>query len=825
MKTVHLICNAHLDPVWLWEWEEGAAEAISTFRTAADFCEKFDGFIFNHNEVILYRWVEEYDPPLFRRIKKLVKEKKWHIMGGWFLQPDCNMPSGESFVRQMLLGRNYFQEKFGVKPTTAINFDSFGHTRGLVQIMVKSGYDSYVFCRPGDNFCKLPKNTFTWEGYDGSKINAIQPKGGYLSLRGTARKKVEEYIQNNPETECGIVLWGIGNHGGGPSKIDLEDLAALMKEREDVKIIHSTPEAYFREIRKSKAKLPAHSKDMNPFAPGCYTSQVRLKQRHRKLENELFMVEKMVSSCFFLGLLPYPQDDLNEAMEDLANSEFHDILPGSSIEAVEESSLRLMDHGLEILSRIKAKAFFALARGEKKSGNGENPVLVLNPHPYPVKVAVECEFQLPDQNHMETFTDFKVYENGKLIPSQIEKESSNLTLDWRKKIVFNAKLKPSQINRFNCVPIVKKSKPEKILREDKGKITFKNDELEVVINTKTGLIDKYSIKGRDYLAGSAFELLAIEDNNDAWGMKVSKFDKIKGRFRLMNRKEAALASGIDAKGIPVVRVIEDGDVRSVVETVLKYGNSVIYQRYFLPKNGTEIGVETRVHWNEKHTMLKLSVPFANKDASVFGQVAFGREELKTDGTEMVSQKWIAVTSKKSGTAISFINNGVYGSSFSNSRLNLTLLRSPAFTGHPIGERQIIEQDRYTPRMDQGERIFKFWMNGGKTKEIMESIDREALSKNEKPYALSFFPDGNGRKTGQFFTLSDSSILATAVKKSEKDNSLILRLFEPTGKKARTSVSIPSAGMRRKVTFAPFEIKTFSIDFKKKKWTETDLMEK
>ncbi|MCL5270190.1 MAG: alpha-mannosidase, partial [bacterium] len=170
MKKMHLLSNAHLDPYWLWEWEEGAAEAISTFRTAADLCEEFEGYVFNHNEVILYRWVEEYEPALFRRIQRLVKEGRWHIMGGWYLQPDCNMPSGESFVRQLLLGRAYFREKFGVTPTTAINFDPFGHNRGLVQILAKGGYDSYLICRPSPGDKVVDANDFTWIGYDGSEV-------------------------------------------------------------------------------------------------------------------------------------------------------------------------------------------------------------------------------------------------------------------------------------------------------------------------------------------------------------------------------------------------------------------------------------------------------------------------------------------------------------------------------------------------------------------------------------------------------------------------------------------------------------------------------
>lgn len=129
MKKVYLICNAHIDPMWLWEWEEGAAAAVSTFRSAANLCEKYDAFIFNHNEALLYKWIEQYEPELFERIKELVKKGRWNIIGGWYLQPDCLMPSGEAFVRQILEGNNYFKQKFDFGFKTAINLDSFGHTR------------------------------------------------------------------------------------------------------------------------------------------------------------------------------------------------------------------------------------------------------------------------------------------------------------------------------------------------------------------------------------------------------------------------------------------------------------------------------------------------------------------------------------------------------------------------------------------------------------------------------------------------------------------------------------------------------------------------
>ena len=179
MKKIHLVCNAHLDPAWLWRWQEGLVAMLSTFRTAADFCEEYDGFVFNHNEALLYEWVEEHEPLLFERIKKLVKEKKWIIMGGWYVQPDCVMPSGESFISQIELGNEYFMEKFGVKPSVAINFDPFGHTRGLVQILKKMGYGGYLFMRPDDI-----KGDFIWEGFDGSRIT------GHGMYKFTVPKKV-----------------------------------------------------------------------------------------------------------------------------------------------------------------------------------------------------------------------------------------------------------------------------------------------------------------------------------------------------------------------------------------------------------------------------------------------------------------------------------------------------------------------------------------------------------------------------------------------------------------------------------------------------------
>lgn len=825
MQRIHLICNAHLDPCWLWEWEEGAAAAIATFRTAADLCEEYDGFVFNHNEVILYQWIEEYEPALFSRIQRLVQEGKWHIMGGWFLQPDCNMPSGESFVRQALVGRHYFREKFGVVPTTAINFDPFGHTRGLAQILARAGYDSYLFCRPMQHDCELPADDFIWVGYDGSTVMCFRASAFYNAPLGKAREKIERYIAENPDKPLGMVLWGVGDHGGGPSRVDLDRIADLVEaSHRERGIIHSSPERYFAEMRASGAVLPRHERDINPWGVGCYTSQIRIKQLHRRLENEYYLVEKMLSHAALARRLVYPQAELREALRDLLQAEFHDILPGSSIQPVEEAGLRLLDHGLEICSRLRARAFFALAAGELPSRENEYPILVYNPHPFPVRGVFECEFQLQDACFDPQFSVPTVYHNGQALPSQNEKELSNLTCDWRKRPVWYGELLPGQITRFDCRVQVLPERPKPPQLAENGAITVRSECLEVVVNCGTGLIDRLVVHGREFLKPGAVAPLVVDDYDDPWGMLRKEYRDVVGRFALMTPEAGTKFSGVTQGVLDSVRVIEDGPVRTVIEAVLEWGASFLVLTYKVPKIGTEMEVHVRVHWNEKSRMLKLSLPTRFPDGVCMGQVAYGRDILPDTGREIVAQKWIAVVSESDDSALTVINDGTYGADYTQGELRLNLLRSPAYSGHPIWDRPIVPQDRYTPRIDQGERQYRFWINAGPRSERLAAIDREALVHNERPYALSFNPPGQGEILPPLAVLSDDVVQLSAFKQGEAVNEFIIRLFEPTGQSRTTTLSLPLLGIEETVRLGAFEIRTLAVDPRTRRVRETGLME-
>ena len=823
-KQLTLVCNAHLDPAWLWEWEEGLAETLSTFRTAARFCDEFDTFVFCHNESILYQWVEEHEPGLFRKIQDLVKQGRWHIMGGWVVQPDCNMPSGESFVRQILQGKLYFLDRFGVEPRTAVNFDPFGHTRGLVQILKKSGYNSYLFCRPDAEFLELQSDDFIWVGYDGSEIMAHRASTHYNSELGKARTKVETWMGDNPERQSGLVLWGIGNHGGGPSRRDLTDLQELMSLDSGWEIRHGIPEDYFDALNSSSTAMPRHETDLNPWAVGCYTSMARVKQKHRLLENMYYSTEKMATHAAFQGLMDYPKEAFHEALEDLLFCEFHDILPGSSIREVEDYAIQKLNHGLEIVSRQRASAFFSLLRGERPADDGEHPLFVYNPHPFPVRETIVFEFQPPEPNsNIEVFWLPEMFDHADHpIPCQVEKESSSIANDHRKRVAFKAEMLPGQMNRFSCRIREVAEKPEMAFPSGSPWI-FKTDVSEVSINPDTGLMDGYRIAGRDFLEVGAMKLMVMNDDADPWGMRVRSFRNHRADFVLMNAEESARLAGVSGTQISPVRIIEDGPIRTIVEALFKAGCSSACVRYTIPKRGSEIGVQVRVFWNEKDAMLKLSIPTVFKKGQCRGQVAYGVEAFDREGEELTAQKWAGVMSEDGNLALTVVNDGTYGFDFSNGELRLSLLRSAAYAGHPVeGETNIVPQDRFTPRIDQGERVFRFWINVGEASDRWARIDREALTKNEPAMALVCFPSGVGDKVMPNVMLSDDAIQIPVLKMAEADDRLIVRLFNPTSQERQSEVSIPFLERRFSVSLNPFEIKTMAVDPTTKDFFEVDL---
>lgn len=807
-KRIFLLCNAHLDPVWQWEWEEGAAETLSTFRIAADFCEEYEDFIFCHNEALLYQWIEDYDPTLFQRIQKLVARGQWHVMGGWHLQPDCNMPAGESFVRQILAGRRYFAQKFGTTPTVAVNVDPFGHTRGLVQIMAKSGYTGYLFMRPNGKDLTLPAERFCWQGYDGSSVTAVRMKGGYNSPKGQAAEKARQYYDECPDGEDELCLWGIGNHGGGPSKKDLDDLTALIADVAAAgdAMVHSTPEEYFATLKNKK--LPPFAHSLQSWSPGCYTSQIRVKQAYRAAESAYYMTEAMAAHAALAVAMPFPRAELAEALYDINTVQFHDMLPGSSIQPAEEMSLRMLNHGQEVLSRVRARAFFALSAGQPKSAEDTIPIFVYNPYPYAIETDVIAEFMLWDQNwNLEFLTPVVHSETGVRCPAQCEKEHSTIPLEWRKRVVFRATLAPMCINRFACGFETIPQKPTPTAEAEGDCYRLAGGGKTLLIDRQSGRIAAYYDAEHAYLKEGAGALEVFADNYDPWFMEADAWREKIGEFTLLTPEETAEFCCLDAP-LPAVHVIESGETRTVVEAVLGYRTSRAVVKYIFSADGT-LDVQLRLAWNEKQKMARLYLPAAFAVRACVGEQAYGAEAMPRDMKEAVAQRYHILCGEE--TAVAVANNGTYGAAFDGAAdtLHITLLRSPSYCAHPIPNRKVMPQDRYMPYIEQGERDYAFRITAGAADTVCCQAPRMAQQFNMPPMALSFYPAATGEKPRAPFCLTDNDTVQwTTLKQAEDENGWVVRLFNPIGEEQRATLQW--GDRRAALTFGGYEIKTIRV---------------
>ncbi|MBQ8910837.1 MAG: hypothetical protein IJY91_07350 [Oscillospiraceae bacterium] len=788
MKKIHLICNSHLDPVWMWDWEEGLGESISTFHQAELFCREFD-FIFNHNESVLYEFIEEHDPELFSRIQEQVRAGKWHIMGGWYLQPDCNMPSGEAFVRQIGLGRKYFAEKFGARPTTAINFDSFGHSVGLVQILRKCGYDSYICCRPNPEMMELPRD-FWWVGKDGSRVKVTRTtdENLYCTAFGNAKNEVIRMASAYTDGEVGVALWGVGNHGGVPSRKDLEEVTELIANSDDP-IVHSTPEQYFAEL---EPKTEFH-KSMQPCLIGCYTAMQSIKQKHIELENKLFTTEKLCAYAALNGLYTKNEDAFHQAEKALAALEFHDIYSGTCASDGEKSSLRKAECALELLQTEFNKAFFALCGKHQKAEIGEFPVFIFNSQPYSRETVCETEYLMPNAltSDIEQYT-VSVYQNGKKIPSQCVKELSNIHYDRRKRIAYRCTLPAFGEARVDFRVEVE---PKKFLAPTTGdKIVFSDSIKQIRISRKTGLMESYIVNGKEMLSGGAFQPVMYEDNADPWGWYMERIGENPVPFALSDCKTGPFEKLIN------VNIIEDGDILTEVESFFELGASYVRISYKMYKDMPYTDVRADIFWNEQQKALKIKIPAAF-DGQFIGQIPFGTDAFDKDGKEITAHRFVGFQDGEN--ALMLYNDCTYGFSAQGNDLYATLLRGAAYCAHPIGDRILIDPNRFTPAIEQGRHSFSFRLSY----DPVQRLENNAQEFVNTPFSLNFFPHGDGVLAENVLDVDNSAISLSAFYQTEEG--YILRLVNNNAETNQTNLTL--CGEIYALSFKKYEVKTYLYD--------------
>ncbi len=793
MKKLHLICNAHIDTIWQWEWAEGMSATLSTYQSAANLMEKHD-YIFCHNESSIYEYTEKYAPELFKTIQERVKEGKWHITGGWYLQPDCLLGSGEAYIRQLQVGRLFFNEKFGPEhyPKTAVCFDAFGHSRGLVQIIKKCGQENYLFMRP---YCKhirpqleLPREYFFWEGYDGSQIKAFRGTE-YSSPLGQAAWKIQRDMDRLKDCEETISLWGVGNHGGGPSDQDLTDIEALMQTSQ-VEIIHSTPDAFFA----ANEPEALWTQSLISCMPGCYTSMIGLKQKFRELQRELFFTEKMLSLTSLRGITEYPAALMKEITEDLLTVMFHDVLPGTVIKAGEDNALRYINHGLKELEKCKLDCFFNLVKGQPVAEPETYPIFVFNPKSYETEQLVECELSIIPTEYFETeFSKLRIYDaDGNEIPCQTIKEASNLSIDWRKKVVFKTPLKPLDMTRFTARTVVE-PKDTYTWGND---IVFDNGVKQLRISKDTGLLESYVVNGKEYAGGSMFQLFSYEDTVDPWAMSQEELlDGIGTNpepFRLLTEGDGVF------RGLHSLEITDDGPIYLAVEAFFGCGLTRARIGYKIYKDGPMVDIDVDLFPAEASKCVKLHIPVEAQQ--YVGQQVFGTEALYMNGRECVAHDFVAAKNGEDYLQIMTLDS--YGSSYQNGTVRLTLLRNATYLAHPQPNRPTVRDNIFLPKIDQAQRSYRLRLLPAREQELQKNADLFA----ERPFAMNIFPTVD-QKAGKALDIrtSNPAVALVTMFRARQTEGYLLRLQNNAQQPVSTTVSCGGAELT--VNFGKYEVKT------------------
>lgn len=801
-----MIGNAHLDPVWLWQWQEGFQEAKATARSALDRMKEYEDFVFTNSSAAMYEWIENNDPGMFAEIAQRVKEGRWVIVGGWWIQPDCNIPGGESFVRQGLYGQHYFKEKFGVTAKVGYNVDSFGHFGMMPQILKKQDMDYYMMMRPMPNEKGLPNRLFYWESDDGSKVLTWRIPFEY----NTWGKDVEKHIRRcmtelkDPFNDM-AVFYGVGNHGGGPTKENIESLKRMNQSPEFPEIVLSNPNEFFEAMEKKGLPIPTVHDDLQHHASGCYAAHSGIKQWNRQAENKLMSAEKWSAFAQLVTGQPYPKN-FDLAWKNVLFNQFHDILAGTSIEPAYEDARNMHGEAMSIGERGLNYAIQSLSWNIGiEHEEGMKPIVVFNPHSWDAKINIEHEVGVMKDPYV-------LYDDkGNQVPYQLVQ--SQATAGGRFRISFIADL-PAMGYRVYKVLTQAKSASEVKLTGPTIKASdtsLENDRLRMDFDPKTGFINSlFDKKVNNELLLKPARPVVLEDKSDTWSHNVFHFNKEIGDFKATS-----------------VRRVEHGPVKSVVRVTSEYGKSTLIQDFVMYRDLDYIDVKVTVDWREHFKMLKLVFPMNFIFTKQTYEIPYGFKEREHNGEEEPGQSWIDMTGilKEGGTpyGVSLINDAKYSYSIMNKELAITVLRSPIYAHHdPL----VPEENGHYTFIDQGIQTFNYRILPHEGSWETSGVVKRAWELNQRPTVLiETYHEGPLPQSDSYLSIDADNVIVGAVKKAEDNDDLIIRAYETNRIATKTIIRLPKLGREIEASFGPCEIKTFRVPTDSSQpVTETNLLE-
>ncbi len=838
--TIMAVGNAHIDLAWLWPWTETVEVVRDTFGTAVELMDEYPGFIFAQSTAQDFLWLENKYPDLFKEIQKRVKDGRWEMVGGMWCEPDLNMPCGESLVRQLLTGKRYFQQKFGVDVRIGWNPDSFGYSRQLPQIYKRSGVDYFVTQKMSWNdTVPMPYKLFHWEAPDGSRVLTYFP---HDYVNGINPVQDAQYIGEDTALCSGfhtqMLLYGIGDHGGGPTRQMLDAAVRWQKSPKAAfpNFKFSTAQEFFDEVDRnlSALNLPVWNNEMYlQFHRGTYTSQADSKKRMRQMERLLLNAERFSSLAMLRGR-EYPQDQFEDCWRRVLFNQFHDLMAGSGIHIVYVDEAESMEFVKLATEPILEAATKTLAARIDTRGPGI-PVVVFNPLSWQRTDVAEAQVQFPARTEYVEVRD----PEGHAVPSAVvSRDDSTSTV----KVRFLARSVPSTGYRvFHVVAADRLARTASTLKANG--LSMENEFISVEIDPKTGCVTSLANKkdGKNILRpggqGNLLETFVDKPREyNAWNINAN-YEKTK--TELLEAEE--------------VKLVENTPVRAVVRVKKRFQKSSFVQDICMYPEVPRVDVKMQADWHERQVMLKVAFPLDIKPLTATYQIPYGTVERPaiphvpgkppvpfTEATEIgekhpkydpllaqeaefevCAQQWGDLS--ENGRGFSLLNREKYGyDTFEPGTIRLTLLRSP------------IDPD---PHADQGFHQMTYAMYPHPGNWMDAETELRGYELNYRLLAVTTVPhNGSLPASHSFVEIEPKNVILSAVKKAEDDDSVVFRFYEFEGNPSQVRLRLPEAatgavqanlmekeektlsleanGREVSVHVGPYEIGTVKVRFKK-----------
>ena len=734
--TTICIGHTHIDCAWLWTLAQTKEKVQRSFSTVIELMKRYPEYKFMSSQALLYKDVKEEAPELYQEIKKMVAAGRWEVEGAMWVEADCNLTSGESLVRQVMYGKRFFHEEFGVDSRVLWLPDVFGYSAALPQILRKSGVDWFVTSKISWNECnQMPYDTFRWKGIDGTEINSFfltpqnQYRGRgperYTTYVGTTDAKMvagtyHRYQQKDLNNEA-ILTYGYGDGGGGPTKEHIEML------RRSAYGIPGCPNGKSEFPSSALARLGRRIEN-NPRVPkwhgelylelhrGTLTGIGKNKRKNRKSEQLYQSTEWLCSMANALTGLPYPKAELHAGWEDILTNQFHDVIPGSSIREVYDDCDRIYANVMAVGERAKSAAAAAIAKKIKADGK----YIIFNPHSF---------------------------ENDGVI-----------SVDGASYFVSGIPAKG-----YKCVTL-QKQKNSMIISGRRIDTPFFhiefNEDYEIV-----RLYDKRNDREVIAAGQSGNRLVIYQDypyNWDGWEMSAYHEDKA---YPLCTYES--------------VNVVDEG-ARVGIRIVRPHLSSRITQTVWLYQDIDRIDFETHLDWHEKHQFLKVEFPVdVNSDHASY-DIQFGTVERPTHfNTSWDAMKFEVCGHKyadlsDNGYGVSLLNDCKYGHNIHDGVMKLTLLKCATYPN---------------PEADQGEHDFTYSIYPHSGSLAVANTLHHAYNLN-LPMTVYKGVDGTGELPESYSMVScdRDNVIAETVKESEDGNDLIVRMYEAKNMRTRCRVT-------------------------------------